>query len=179
MNRTAFRLLLVVMLLPPVAGLAFVTAGPERVYAWIAGPADQGNADFGRLERRETPTDSLACSADLCGASVDLVLPVYDESPALLLQRLDAVVLEDTASLQRVDDRSRPHYRRYVARTPMMRFADTIDAEARALPGGSGLMLYGRSQLGVSDWGVNRARQRNWAAALAILAPPSVLPPTS
>lgn len=177
--RTALRLLLILLLLPLAAGVGFIAIGPERVYAWIAGPADQGAVDFTTLQRRTKPTDSLACSPALCRIRVDLALPVYAEPPAVLMQRLDAVVLADSGNLVRVDDGTRPNYRRYVARTAAMRFPDTIDAEAQTLAGGSGLMIYGRSQLGTGDWGVNLARQRGWAAGLSILAAPAKGTPTS
>ena len=171
--RTALRLLLFILLLPLVAGLGFVLVGPERVYTWIAGPADQGAVDFATLQRRPDPTDSLACTPPLCRIHVDLVLPVYAEPPDQLMDHLDAIVLADTDNLTRVDDRTRPAYRRYVARTAAMRFPDTIDAEAQPLDGGTGLMIYGRSQLGNGDWGVNRARQQGWAAGLADRARPA------
>ena len=177
--RTALRLLLILLLLPLAAGVGFLAIGPERVYTWIAGPADQGAVDFATLQRRNWPTDSLACSATLCRIRVDLVLPVYRESPVALMRRLDAVVLADIANLRRVDDGRRPAYRRYVARTAAMRFPDTIDAEAQTIAGGTGLMIYGRSQLGTGDWGVNLGRQRGWAAGLALLAPPDNSLPTS
>ena len=171
--------MLIILLLPLVAGLGFIAVGPEHVYTWIAGPADQGGVDFATLQRRSQPTDSLACTVHLCRIRVDLPLPVYAETPAVLMERLDAVVLADIGNLTRVDDGSRPNYRRYVARTAAMRFPDTIDAEAQTIAGGTGLMIYGRSQLGTGDWGVNLGRQRGWAAGLALLAPPDNSLPTS
>lgn len=167
------------LLLPLCAGGGFVLIGPARVYTWIAGPADQGAVDFATLQRRSTPTDSLACTPGLCRSRIDLSLPVYAEPPEQLMQRLDAVVLADARNLTRVDDQSRPAYRRYVARTAAMRFPDTIDAEARPFKGGTGLMLYGRSQLGVGDWGVNRARQEGWIARLGDPSAPHPALPTS
>ena len=177
--KTALRSLLILLMLPIAASVGFMAIGPERVYTWIAGPADQGAVDFATLQRRTRPTDSLACSPALCRIRVDLALPIYADTPAVLMGRLDSVLLADSGNLVRVDDGTRPAYRRYVARTAAMRFPDTIDAEAQTLAGGSGLMIYGRSQLGTGDWGVNLSRHRGWAAALAIIAEPVKGPPTS
>lgn len=171
------RLLLI--LIPLLSGIGLVIAGPERINAWIAGPADQGAVDFATLQRRQRPTDSLACSPNLCQIRVDLALPAYAEPPAALMQRLDRLVLADTVHLVRVDDGSRPAYRRYVARSATFRFADTIDAEARSMVGGTGLAIYGRSQIGIGDWGVNRARQQGWAVGLRPFAVSESVLPTS
>lgn len=174
--RSRGRLLLILLLL---SGIGLFTVGRERINAWIAGPADQGAVDFSTLQRRTRPTDSLACSPDLCRIRVDLALPAYAEPPAALMQRLDRLVLADTVHLVRVDDGSRPDYRRYVARSAAFRFADTIDAEARVTAAGTGLAIYGRSQIGIGDWGVNRARQQGWAAGLLPFAVSESAPPTS
>lgn len=160
------RVLRAAALIVVAAMLAFFSIGPERFWALAAGPADQGQVDPSRLARRDKPTDSLVCSPGLCAGRTDVLLPLYGQAPEALMRRLDAVVLADARHLTRVDDGSDPAYRRYVARTPMMRFADTIDARASPAAGGTGLMLYGRSQLGVGDWGVNLRRLQAWTAAL-------------
>lgn len=149
-----------------LAGLAFFLIGPEHVWTLVAGPADQGPVDIARLERRTRPTDSLACTPTLCRGRLDFELPLYPLEPDALMRRLDAVVLADKRDLTRVDDGSDPRYRRYVARTRIMRFPDTIDARAIPVGSGGGLMLYGRSQLGVNDSSVNRARIESWIAHL-------------
>nr|WP_256477787.1 DUF1499 domain-containing protein [Aurantimonas marianensis] len=94
-----------------------------------------------------------------------MALPLYQDAPAALLDRLDAFVLADR-NVTRVDDGARPDYRRYVARTPVLRFPDTVDAEAIAGDGGTQLRLYSRSLLGHSDFGANAARLKVWAGWL-------------
>ena len=85
------------------------------------------------------------------------------------MQRLDRTVLQDP-NVTRVDDGSRPTYRRYVARTPVMRFPDTIDAEASEATGSveaTVLRLYSRSLLGKGDLGANKDRLTKWASRLS------------
>ena len=158
----AVALAIVVALVVAVG--AFAAIGPESVWERVAGPADQGPADFTSLRRRPAPNDALACSPGLCEAlMVDVPLPTYPEPPEALLQRLDAVVRADP-DVKRVDDGQKPTYRRYVARTPVLRFPDTIDAEAVEGEAGTGLRLYSRSLLGRGDFGTNKARLKSWTS---------------
>lgn len=148
-----------------VAG-GFVIAGPKRVWEWIGGPADQGPVDFDHLVRRSAPNDALACSAGTCRQRVDLELPRFDEAPQLLMTRLDAVVIA-MGQGERVDDGKDETYRRYVFRSRVLEFPDTLDA--RAMTAGDGrtaLKLYSRSLLGRGDFGANRQRLRRIAMEL-------------
>ena len=160
-----------------LAGLVVVTAGgfalygPERLWTRLGGAADQGEVNFARLERSPTPNDSLACSPGACAGDgiIDVALPFYDDKPDALLNRLDTLVLGDP-NIARVDDESRPGYRRYVTRTPLMRFPDTINVEAKDADGSveaTVLRMYSRSLLGESDLGANKERLAAWAARLA------------
>lgn len=144
----------------------FFLYGPERLWANVAGPADQGPVDFARLSRSPTPNDALACSPGGCpSGDVDLALPVYPSAPADLMGLLDRTIGGD-ASVERVDDGSQATRRRYVVRTPLMRFPDTVNAEATSIAGGTALRLYSRSLLGRGDFGANLARLRSWAAMI-------------
>ncbi|BDA85782.1 hypothetical protein Sa4125_33240 [Aureimonas sp. SA4125] len=163
---TSRRIVLALCGLLGLGGVWFLAVGSEQVWTWYAGSADQDGVDNLGTERRRTPTDSLACSPATCSARVDIALPDYREPPAVLMQRLDRIVLADRRNLLRVDDRSRPDYRRYVARTPVLRFPDTIESLAAPRGSGSALVIYGRSLVGENDWGVNHARLALWAAEL-------------
>lgn len=145
---------------------AFFVAGPDRVWTSFVGPGDQGPVDIRTLSRRTAPNDALACTPGLCAARADIALPADARAPVELLDTLDAIVLADRTHLTRVDDGTRADYRRYVARTPIMRYPDTIDALVSASPDGTRLALYSRSQIGSDDWGVNRRRLEGWIAAL-------------
>ena len=161
-------LLAAVILLVLGAGGAYLV-GLERVWA-LVGPADQGAIAFETLTRRPHPTDALAAPPGFGAAPADVQSPAYPVSP----ERLSAVLLkalEQEPDLTRVDDGSDPSYLRFVQRSRVMRFPDTIDV--RIVPadgGGSSLAIYSRSQLGRADFGVNRARVDRWLAAIAMAA---------
>lgn len=140
------------------AAAGFYAIGPRRIWRWAAGPADQGPVDFASLRRREAPNDALACSNGACDQPVDLILPTYRTSPASLMEALDAAARE-SGRAERVDDGQDPAYRRYVFRSQILKFPDTLDAKAIGGPDGeTSLMLYSRSLLGRGDLGANRAR---------------------
>ena len=141
----------------------------ERLWTRLAGPADQGPIDFAALQRRKVPNDALAASPGAIAGTPDLALLVYAEPPDALLRRLDALLADDP-NVERVDDRARPTYRRYVVRTSLMRFPDTVDVEAIPAPGGGALLrLYSRSQLGKGDFGANARRLADWTQKLATI----------
>lgn len=150
-----------------VAAAGFFAIGPQRIWEWAAGPADQGPLDFTRFRRRSTPTDALACSPGACAQPADLILPTYRTSPAALMQALDESAPQAGAA-ERVDEGDDPAYRRYVFRSKVLEFPDTLDA--RAVAGEAGettLMLYSRSLIGRGDFGVNGARLEAIVRALA------------
>ncbi|MBP0614256.1 DUF1499 domain-containing protein [Jiella mangrovi] len=145
----------------------FAIAGPKRIWSWTAGPADQGSVDFATLKRRSAPNDSLACSPGVCREPVDFDLPTYGVSAEALMGRLDRVV-EAMGDVRRVDDGRDARYRRYVFRSRILKFPDTLDARAFGVGGGTtALALYSRSLLGRGDFGVNEKRLRAIASALA------------
>lgn len=150
------------------ATVGFFLVGPEQVWKEVAGPADQGPVDFGRLQRSLADNDALAATPSGPIATPDLALPIYSDDPAALMQRLDGLLLGPAfkEDARRVDDRSSATRRRYVVRTRVFRFPDTLSAEAVPIEGGTALLLYSRSQLGKSDFGMNRKRLRTIARSL-------------
>lgn len=54
----------------------------------------------------------------------------------------------------------------WVVRTRLANFPDIVAGQIVALPEGAGLILYSRSLIGWSDFGVNRRRLEAWQAAL-------------
>jgi len=140
---------------------AFLILGPERLWAQF-GPADLGEVDFATLTRRDTPNDALACSAEFCAAKADI--------PAVMIARpfgdvflavQDAVVHEP--GLEQVDANAEQGTLRFVQRSRVMGFPDTINVKVvPTANGGSAVLLYSRSQLGKSDMGVNLARLKRW-----------------
>jgi uncharacterized protein (DUF1499 family) len=141
--------------------------GVARFWERIAGPPDLGPVDFSAVTRSPTGNDALFCPKGLCGAA-----PVDGEPPvfAVPVSRLrDAVrVIEvndpDIFALPRDEQRVQD---RYLARTRLMRYPDTINVRFIELPGGrSTLALHSRSQLGRKDFGVNKARLEDWISQL-------------
>lgn len=126
------------------------------------GPADQGPVDFTRLVRRSTPNDALACPPGLCGsARADIISPVWDVPYHELRARLVAAILASGA--EQVAQATPGRGDRFVVRTPMIRYPDTVDMMVLPVAGGgSTVALYSRSLVGRSDLGANLARLTAW-----------------
>lgn len=138
----------------------------------VFGPADLGPVDFSSLVRRTSPNDALAAPAGLGSAKVDVVPPVF----AVDVARLKAAVAEAVAAeprTVRVDtDGSDATTERYVQRSALMGYPDTIVVRYIELPGNrSTLALYSRSKLGYSDLGANGARIVRWLDRVAAKVP--------
>jgi uncharacterized protein (DUF1499 family) len=120
--------------------------------------------DWATLQRHKTPNDALACPADLCpNAKPDIEPKAFRTEPAALLARLREIARAepDTRELSCEGAAAR-----FVQRTRLMRFPDTIDVEVFPASGGSTIAIYSRSLIGRRDFGVNRARVARWLAAL-------------
>lgn len=157
-----------VALLVLIAGGAYL-AGLERVWS-LFGPADQGPVAFETLTRRAHPTDALAAPPGFGAAPADIETPSYPVAPERLAALL-VTALGAEPDLTRVDDGDDPFHLRFVQRSPVMRFPDTIDVRVLPAEGGrSSLAIYSRSQLGQADFGVNRARIERWLAAIVVAA---------
>ena len=164
------RLAIAGFLFPATLVAAFFLAGPERIWS-IFGPADLGPVTIETFFRRVTPNDALACPPDVCKAASDVTPPEYAVTAADLRtafakaisaeSRLTAVATDDAAMTDR-----------YIQRSALMRYPDTIVVQFFDRPGGrSTIALYSRSQLGKSDLGVNRARIERWLAKLGEIVP--------
>ncbi len=167
--KTALAILLVAVFALAIAATAFVVIGREATWRRLAGDPDLGPFDLANPVRSTRPHDALLCSPGLCaGVRTDGALPIYDLPPAALIARLDQAVIADTATIkQRVDDRIDPAALRYVTWTGTMRFPDTNQFLAVALPDGrTGLVAYARAQLGESDLGNNLKRLKRWTGTL-------------
>jgi uncharacterized protein (DUF1499 family) len=165
------RRLALVALLAIGAGILFFAATTREesvlavLYENLFGPPDLGPANFDRIVRRRSPNDALACPADLCGAAkTDLVPPVYAVDEVTLRTRVTERVLALPRAVPVYRDArpGLPTQDRYVIRTRLMSFPDTLDI--RFVPLGesrSTMALYSRSQIGWSDRGVNLERLRS------------------
>lgn len=144
--------------------------GPWGGLARLIGRArDLGPVSFSTLVRRTTPNDALACPADLCRAATpDLEAPTFPVPASELRGRLEALVRDEPRTdylHEGIDDIGRA---RLVQRSALLRFPDVIDVEIIAVDSSrSTVALYSRSVIGISDFGVNRARLARWLDALA------------
>jgi hypothetical protein len=144
-----------------VAAGAFFAIGPERVWQRF-GPADLGDVDFATLQRRETPNDALACRPEFCAANSDLEAPLFARPVPEMFSVVEAAVAGEHDLQKTAQDESQGTLR-YVQRSRLMRYPDTINVKVAATPdGGSAVLIYSRSQIGRSDLGVNRARIERW-----------------
>lgn len=135
---------------------AFLTAWPRFV------PADLGEVDFASLQRRETPNDALACNPPFCAAKVDLAAPVFAR-PQPEIFRAVQQALAGEPRVEEVAADAGAGTLRYVQRSRLMGYPDTINVKVVPMPdGGSSVLLYSRSKLGHGDMGVNRARVERW-----------------
>jgi uncharacterized protein (DUF1499 family) len=144
---------------------AFVLIGPERLWSTM-GPADLGPVDFETLKRRESPNDALVCPPRLCKAKSDLEAPTF----AVDTKRLRAAMAKVIASEPRitaVDTADDALMDRYVQRSALLGFPDTIVVRYLDQPGGTSMVaIYSRSQLGNGDMGVNKAGIERWLGKL-------------
>jgi len=152
--------------------LAFVLIGPERLWSTM-GPADLGPINFETLERRETANDALACPRRLCEAKSDLETPLFAvDADGLRAAMAKVIASEPRITVVHIDDEAMTD--RYVQRSAVFGFPDTIVVRYLDQPGATSTMaIYSRSQLGLGDMGVNRARIERWLAELRAIVPVS------
>ena len=152
------------------AAIGAIGVGPGAIWT-LFGPADLGPIKFGTLVRRTSPNDALAAPPDVCPARSDTTPPEF-AMPAPALRTLFRAMLESEAHVERVAADDAALTDRYVQRTALLRFPDTVVVQfLERGPGRSTLALYSRSQVGRSDFGVNRARIARWLGKLSALAP--------
>ncbi len=129
---------------------------------------DIGPVDFASLTRHTTPNDALVCPAERCpNAEPDAEPKNYPVAAAQLLARLKTVARAQPRISELSCEPNCDRTARFVQRTRLMRFPDTIDVEVLPVSEHeSTLAIYSRSLLGRNDFGVNRARVKSWLAAL-------------
>lgn len=168
--RTVLITTAAILALTVLAGGGVLLIAPSLVWSWF-GPADLGPVAFERLERRTTPNDALACPPGLCPARSDVVPPVFTVDAPALRKAMDAILATEP-KLVRVDSGEAADIARYVQRSARLEFPDTIVVRYLDRPDGrSTLALYARSQIGRSDFGVNKARLERWLARLEAAVP--------
>lgn len=163
----SFWLLSVIIFIAVLAAVTAWLVGLERVWR-LFGPADLGSVEFETLQRRKTPNDALACLTGFCSADSDLLPPIYPvEAAALRKLMRQALMGERRLTLVAVEDE--PPADRYVQRSEMLRFPDTVVVRYMDLKNGSSTVaIYSRSKLGRKDFGVNIQRIERWLKKLTL-----------
>ena len=148
--------------------LGLTLYGWDKVWERVAGPADMGPVTFQGLAKGPKPNQALICPQGLCHPDhVDQISPIYGvraEELAKILQ--ESLALE--RNLVRVDDQSDPLQLRFVQRTSLLKYPDTVRVLIKPVDTESStIALYSQSQVGRSDFGVNLARMQRWLSRLA------------
>ncbi len=131
-------------------GLGFMLREP--LWVIIGGPADQGRVYFEYLSHTGKPNDYLVCPADLCTTKPDAEAPIFNVPAKKLLRAILDLIPED---IEGEEDFAF----RFVAKTPLMRYPDTISIRILAIDDKhSTIAIYSRSLIGYSDMGANKAR---------------------
>jgi uncharacterized protein (DUF1499 family) len=162
--------LALLVLISAVFGWAALTSREESVlahaYELIFGSPDLGPIDFETFRRGSRPNTALACPPGFCrNATADIDPGVFPFGEEELRRRLTAFALSEprVVPAYRHAAPGLPTQDRYIARTAVMSFPDTIDVLFIPLTEAtSTLAIYSRSQIGYSDRGVNLKRIKAW-----------------
>jgi uncharacterized protein (DUF1499 family) len=166
----------IVVLLIAALAIAYVLLEKRPGYGAYYGLAeltgsrlDIGPVDWTTLTRHATPNDALVCPPARCpNAQPDWEPKTYAMAPVELLTRLQQVAVAEPNVIKLPPAPNRELVVRFIQRTRLMRYPDTIDIEVFPAGAGSTLAIYSRSLIGAKDFGVNRARIARWLAALDV-----------
>jgi len=141
--------------------------GLDHLWEKTFGPADLGPVDFATLRRPKAPNNALVAPPSVCGhARADIIPPDFAVS-ASRLHAIVAEVAEEVSNTELVFADPKQEQDRYVVRTAVLRFPDTVDVKIIDRgPNLSTVALYSRSQVGKADFGVNRKRMQRWLARI-------------
>lgn len=140
----------------------------DRFWQTVFGPPDLGPVDFARLQRSRSPNDALVCPKGFSPQAVPDEEPPVFPVPASRLRALVAEVALSEPDTVRVASAGAQD--RYLVRTRLMRFPDTVVVEVMECGADrSTLALSSRSQIGRSDLGVNRRRLARWLSGIEAL----------
>jgi len=152
---------------PLLVFVVFWLIGFDKLWHLLGGPADMGDVELKTFTKTSKPNQYLVCPEGYCeNETADKVSPIYSLSAQELSDAL-LVSLQSERNLQRVDEETDPLRLRFVQRTEKMRYPDTIRVEIIPVNDTqSSLAIYGQSQIGRKDFGVNKARILRWLRRL-------------
>ena len=140
----------------------------DEIWKWTAGKADLGKVEFSSLKRPSSPNYCLVCPKEFCGSfRPNIPAPEFDLDAVALRAELNRLVLQEP-NIVLVESDEDTLEDRFVQRSNVLRFPDTITVRYLALEGNrSTLAIYSRSQIGYSDMGVNKKRLERWLGLLS------------
>jgi uncharacterized protein (DUF1499 family) len=170
MLRRLMTSLLAIVAIGVVLGAVFVLYGREESWELLFGSPDLGPVEFATLQQTSRPNQVLLCPANVCKAATpDMMPPVYAVSVDKLRDAFYQIVSQEAHAEQVAVDAAE-QTERYIIRTNLMRFPDTVRVKFIALDNDtSTLAIYSQAQIGYSDRGVNKARVQRWLNALDAL----------
>lgn len=146
------KVIVIALLLLGGALVAYIRFVPHDAARWHEDPL--------LVARPKTPNYHLV---RLVGG--DAIAPVYDTTPDVLAQAIDAIARADGAWL--LAGSVAHGHMTYVTRTRIIGYPDYTSIKVTAVGQGASFAAFARARFGHSDMGNNRARLERWQAALA------------
>lgn len=161
---------LAIVVIVMILGVIFILYGREESWEALFGSPDLGPVEFATLHKTSRPNQALLCPVDVCKAETpDIIPPIYDV-PVDKLRDAFRQIIDQEAHVKQVAADADRRTERYVIRTNLMRFPDTVRVKFIDLGNDtSTLAIYSQAQIGYSDRGVNKARVQRWLNALDVL----------
>ena len=142
---------------------------PETFWELVVGDPDLGYVDFSTVKKTSKPNQFLLCPKNICkNETPDAEPPVFK----MTKERLKASFIQalGTEGRSTVDDAG--DGLRFIMRSPIFRFPDTINAEFFDTKDGATLAIYARAQIGYRDFRINEKRVRRWLTTLETIHTP-------
>jgi uncharacterized protein (DUF1499 family) len=159
------RFALTLLVILALALAAFVLAARWRspgeptldaIYRMVFGSPDLGAVDIRSFSRRTSPNDALAAPPGTTVSKADIETAPLALEPTEIWKRLEGAITARGESFAMVAEEA--GMRRYIIRTPSLRFPDTLIVELAKVESGQSIALYSASQIGYDDFKANRMR---------------------
>lgn len=128
----------------------------------IAGCAFDGQTmDLRDIVRSASPNDALACPPGICRAQADFETPVFAVGQTRLTD-IARATFKNQPRTELVGGDPALDQLVFVQRSRLFGFPDTIRVQGATVGARASVIIYSRSNYGYWDFGVNRARVRDW-----------------
>lgn len=122
--------------------------------------------NFDRLESIDNSKGYLACPENYCNDKKKLVTPVFNMSRAKLEEKWQ-MVAATLPRTQLISQNEKTDEYVYTQRSMMLHFPDDIFIKFVDLgENKSGILMYSQSRYGHYDFGINKARVKDWLKLL-------------